>query len=389
MMNKQAQGALWGAAVGDALGTTVEFSRPEAATRVVFPDQLTGPLTDVVGGGPFNVDVGQVTDDTQMAVALHRSILRCGGFNADDVAKSYFQWRRDAFDIGGQTSGALSNVQYCVPGAAYAAGYRSWDAGGRRAAGNGSLMRTSPIGVNFAHDPDLVIENSVLDSAITHADPRCMLSCAAYNAVIADNIREEGKSPIYRLFTVAEQAAREARFFIEDHTVMKHWYTEEELDSAMRDILVDLDLAFWPDPDLGSLIHNSAGFVRTAFRYAFWCLAHAVDYRSALIGVVNMGGDSDTNGAIVGGLLGSYFGYDDIPTEWVAKCRTACEPGSTHRRAGGVWWNDFHPRYFDYETADEPRVVESAPKADTLAQIAAEYEKIEHQQLTDTSTEGD
>jgi ADP-ribosylglycohydrolase len=85
---------------------------------------------------------------------------------------------------------------------------------------------------------------------------------------------------------------------------------------------------------------NSQGFVRVAFRLAFWELMHAPDFASGLIDCVDRGGDADTNGAIAGSLLGSYFGQDAIPPEWRDQVRMALadNPGSR-------WWREYHPRF--------------------------------------------
>jgi ADP-ribosyl-[dinitrogen reductase] hydrolase len=190
----RARGALLGQAVGDALGTTLEFTHPTGVPD--FPKLAEGPLTDIVGGGPFRLEPGQVTDDTQMAVALAKSILKDGGeFNPNATAQDYAAWRSHAFDIGGQTSGAISEFRSGTD--ARYAGLASWDRGGRRAAGNGSLMRTSPIGVYYRNNRDARLVYSLIDSAITHADPRCMLACAAFNGAIAAGIRGESKDTMF------------------------------------------------------------------------------------------------------------------------------------------------------------------------------------------------
>ena len=158
-----AAGTLYGLAVGDALGTTLEFEPLEAPR---FPHLTTGPHTSITGGGPFSVAPGQVTDDTQMACTLFRTILEEGEFCAEDVAPRYVRWRASAFDIGGQTSAALAKIAGgCEPAAA---GLQVWEESGRNAAGNGSLMRTAPIAVFLAWHGDYRRSAFVDDSAITH-----------------------------------------------------------------------------------------------------------------------------------------------------------------------------------------------------------------------------
>src|SRR5665647_1711532 len=106
-MNDRAKGAVLGLAVGDALGTTYEF---EAIEQRAYPELATGPATDVVGGGPFDVAPGAITDDTQMAVCLGRSLAERGRLDVADVARRYVAWTDEAFDIGNQTRDALLRI---------------------------------------------------------------------------------------------------------------------------------------------------------------------------------------------------------------------------------------------------------------------------------------
>lgn len=162
----RARGALLGLAIGDALGTSNEFKRTDAPP---FPTKATGPQRELIGGGPFSVQPGQVTDDTHMAICLASSLATHGGvLDVDDVAMQYVEWSRHAFDIGAQTSAALRAVASGT--SARDAGREVWLARGRSAAGNGSLMRTAPIAV-LATTPAERRRASLDDSAITHFDP--------------------------------------------------------------------------------------------------------------------------------------------------------------------------------------------------------------------------
>jgi hypothetical protein len=182
--NSAAEGALLGLAVGDAFGTTLEFTSPPYAS---FAERVAGPHRDITGGGPFDVVPGQVTDDTAMAICIVRSFLASSGWDASDVAARYVAWSRVTFDIGVQTRETLRRVQSGTP--SLEAGLAHWREGGRRAAGNGSLMRTAPNAVLFVDTSDRR-RATIEDSLITHADPRCLLACAAFDAAIAAAIRE-------------------------------------------------------------------------------------------------------------------------------------------------------------------------------------------------------
>ena len=136
----RARGSLLGLAVGDALGTTLEFSHPEAPA---FPTLSAGPHKEITGGGPFGVKPGQVTDDTHMACCLAASLHELGEFDPADVATRYTKWMACAFDVGGQTRSSLTAI---IRGARpEEAGRQVWIRSGHHVAGNGSLMRTAPM----------------------------------------------------------------------------------------------------------------------------------------------------------------------------------------------------------------------------------------------------
>lgn len=327
----RAHGALIGLAVGDALGTTNEFKRLSAPP---FPRLADGPLTDVVGGGPFALDAGQITDDTQMAICLSDSLLEAGRFVAEDVAARYVAWRGHAFDIGTQTRAALQLVEdgYAAAGA----GRRVWLERDRGPAGNGSLMRTTPIGV-FVADPQARRAASLAESAITHFDPRCQLACAAFNAAIAAGVRGADAT------AMAAAAARELE---EAAALLRAQLADEAepVDAALRLLRADLVAAQSNDPQLYGPelhLHDHEGFVRVAFRLAFWHLGHSSDPARALIDVANRGGDADTNAAITGALLGACHGETSIPLVWQRRVLEALQG-----KPPTALSTTYHPRRF-------------------------------------------
>jgi ADP-ribosyl-[dinitrogen reductase] hydrolase len=329
----RARGALIGLAVGDALGTTLEFSAPAAPPP--FPKRLEGPHREIVGGGPFSVAPGQVTDDTQMAVCLATSLLACDGYDGGDAAARYVEWSRVAFDAGNQTKSALGAVANGVP--PLEAGRSVWlGAPGLPPAGNGSLMRTAPIGVRFALDPRARMAASLRDSSITHFDPRCQLACVALNAAIAAAITQRPSEPLNIFEQAIGELIRAGPLLARTRTVSAHVRR-----AAVDAILEDLNLALEPDPHLGGGdvdIHRTRGFVRVSLRLAFWELYQAQSFEAALIDVVNRGGDADTNGAITGALLGAFWGEQAIPRRW----REAVLGALAGR--DGPWADTYHPR---------------------------------------------
>lgn len=302
------RGALLGLAVGDALGTTLEFSSPQVPP---LPRLLDGPHREMTGGGPFRLPPGQVTDDTQMACCLKASLMANGQLEPEDVGRRYVAWMSHAFDVGNQIGKSLRRIAQGID--PLTAGRQVWEDSGRQAAGNGSLMRTVPIGLFSADLHQNRRVQSLLDSAITHFDPRCGLACAAFNAAVAVGCTAGGGPP---------EMAEAARAELQPSSA---WLLEQFPDAedpirkAVADLTRDLDAAAAADPQLyGPELHlvSQAGFVRVAFRLAFWHLLHTPSFEAALVDVVNRGGDADTNGAITGALLGSYLGEEAIPGRW-------------------------------------------------------------------------
>ncbi len=339
-MNERARGALLGLAVGDALGTTYEFARIDQPR---YPQLASGPATDVVGGGPFGLAAGQVTDDTQMAVCLARSLAARGELDVDDVGRRYVAWTAEAFDIGYQTRSSLDRLE--AGSRASRAGLEVWRAAERRPAGNGSLMRTVPIGVAYARrgDDARTIAAAIADSLITHADPRCALACAAFDVAVAHAIAapRSGQALVAIAAGVLPQAANALRAALEREGAVDG-ADARAIETAHTELALDLELAAADDPQLyggGVDLQRTAGFVRVAFRLAFWHAAHTTSWRDALVDVASRGGDADTNAAIVGALLGARDGELAIPRAWTERVLAARQPGSD------AWADDHHPRH--------------------------------------------
>ncbi|MBA3397687.1 MAG: ADP-ribosylglycohydrolase family protein [Deltaproteobacteria bacterium] len=352
MTNDRAAGALLGLAVGDALGTTYEF---EAITQPDYPQLATGPATDVVGGGPFELVAGQVTDDTQLAVCIAASLVARGGFDIEDIGRRFVAWSAHAFDIGNQTRATIQLLASGV--AASSAGLTIWREWDRKPAGNGSLMRTAPLAVAFAGGdtsivPVALIDAAIAESLITHADPRCALACAAFDCAIAAAIGtpldgtalvEVARAALHvgaqRLAALwATPGADDGATSSADPAVVDR----EHLASALADLDSDLDAALAREPGVyraGMHVHRTAGFVRVAFRLAFWHAVHTPSWRDAVVDVASRGGDADTNTAIVGALLGARDGATAIPAAWCERVLGVDQPGPA------AWAAAHHPRH--------------------------------------------
>lgn len=273
-------GALIGLAVGDALGTTLEFGPP---TRT--------PHTEMIGGGPFNMKAGEWTDDTSMACCLAESLIICERFEARDQMARYVRWWRDGvwsvkghcFDIGATTSRALS--KFDRTGEAFAGGVSESDNG------NGSLMRLAPIPMAYWRTPSLSMAYAVLMSRTTHGGSQAVASCALFSGLIARAIAGESKEALLN----------------PEHSTVREVY---DLDPSVAAVLQNLPFRLARD------LRNT-GYVMHGVEAALWWFANTDTFEDGLIGVVNMGGDADSNGAIYGQLAGAYYGVSGIPERWL------------------------------------------------------------------------
>lgn len=288
----RARGALWGQAIGDALGTTFEFETAnDIAARApsAWPDEL-------VGDGPFRLLPGQVTDDTELALALARSLVRRGGYDDEDAARSYVRWRgSNPFDAGMATTLAFGGlVGVSAAGDVRARASRTTQA-------NGSLMRSSPLGI-FGHalPREQLATFARNDSLLSHPDPVPQAACAVFVTTLADAIRTGDSGPV--LFERAVAFAK---------------------GSPVGDTLEAARTAL-PESD-----GDKQGWVRIALQHAFFHLLHAKEPAGALVQTVLAGGDTDTNAAIAGALLGAVFGVGAFPPAWrraVGACQSPRPP---------------------------------------------------------------
>lgn len=291
---ERARGALWGQAVGDALGTTVEFEPAASAAR----PRANGWPGEIVGEGPFSMAPGQVTDDTELALALARSLAAEGRYDADRVAAAYVRWRQsEPWDCGGATDQAFG--RHVELGGDLAARVRA--RASTKTQANGSLMRSSPLGVfGRGLQRTALAELAAEDSRLSHPHEVCRAACAVYVTTVADAVRTGDAGPA--LFARALAFAR---------------------GSALAAPVVDtLEAA---EEGLPVSDEASQGWVRVALQHAFHQLRHATTFEPALVATIAKGGDTDTNAAIVGALLGATLGVGAIPARWVETVRR-CVP---------------------------------------------------------------
>ncbi|ASA25956.1 ADP-ribosylglycohydrolase family protein [Paenibacillus donghaensis] len=279
------QGCLSGLALGDALGTTVEFQAP--GTFV--------PVEDIVGGGVFGLQPGQWTDDTSMALCLADSLLTRQGFDPADQMDRYVKWFRagylsstgTCFDIGNSTQAALQH--YESSGEAFSG---SQDP---RAAGNGSIMRLAPAVMFYAADPAAALDYAVSSSRTTHAARECLDACRLMGAYLLAALHGWSK-----LEMLEPQAFSE-------------WLQEDGLAPGILSIKHGSYKLKQPPEIQGS------GYVVKSLEAALWAFHNSSSFEEGALLAVNLGDDADTTGAVYGQIAGAYYGLDGLPASWREK----------------------------------------------------------------------
>jgi ADP-ribosyl-[dinitrogen reductase] hydrolase len=282
-MNEQLdkfRGSLLGLAVGDAVGTTAEF-KPRGSFK---------PLTDMVGGGPFNLQAGQWTDDTSMALCLATSLVECGRFDAYDQMERYCRWADEGylsstgtcFDIGGTVAAALNRFQQT--GEPFAGSIDP------KSAGNGSIMRLAPIPMFYYPDILTAQQFAVISSRTTHGAEECLDACRLLAGMIVRALA--GKSRDEVVLAEAESFAGSPK-------------------------IVSLAKGSYLRKSEGEI--RGSGYVVESLEAALWCFMNTSSYMDAVLTAANLGEDADTTAAVCGQLSGAYYGETGIPPSWLEK----------------------------------------------------------------------
>jgi ADP-ribosylglycohydrolase len=278
------RGSLLGLAVGDAVGTTLEFKPPGSFT----------PIEDMVGGGPFQLQPGQWTDDTSMALCLAESLIEQQGFNPVHQLQKYLQWYREGylsstgrcFDIGNTTIDGLRQFEktqepYCG----------STDP---RSAGNGSIMRLAPVPLFYAKRPLEAIAKSAESSRTTHQATVAVEACRYLGALIVGAVNGVSREEL-----LSERYSPVPGYWEKNPLV-------EEIDEIA----------------LGSFKHRQppeiqgSGYVVKSLEAALWAFYNSHSFREGCLLAVNLGDDADTTGAVYGQLAGAFYGESGIPQSW-------------------------------------------------------------------------
>jgi ADP-ribosylglycohydrolase len=281
------RGCMVGLAVGDALGTTLEFNPPGSFK----------PIHDMTGGGPFHLKPGQWTDDTSMALCLAESLIEKKGFDPVDQLERYIRWRREGhlsstgkcFDIGGTVRLALARFKrtrepYCGPT-------------DPNSAGNGSIMRLAPVPLFHAGDPEEAIEKSGESSRTTHGTPAAIDACRYLGALIVGALKGVNKEELLSdLYTPAPG-----------------YWARKPLVKEINEIAAGSFKRKKPPEIKGS------GYVVQSLEASLWAFYHGKSFKEGCLLAVNLGDDADTTGAVYGQLAGAFYGEKGIPEDWRTK----------------------------------------------------------------------
>lgn len=280
------RGCLLGLAIGDALGTTLEFKKPGTFQ----------PINDIRGGGPFKLPRGAWTDDTSMALCLAESLLVKGGFDPSDQISRYVKWYRhghlsstgSCFGIGNTVREALERFertaeQYCG----------SKDP---MSAGNGSIMRLAPVPLFYVNMPQEGIERSGESSLTTHGAPAAVDACRYLGGLIIGALQGRSKEEL----------------LANNFSPVAGYWDMYPLCKEIQEIATGSFRRRKP-PEIRGI-----GYVVKSLEAALWAFYRSSSFREGCLLAVNLGEDADTTGAVYGQLAGAYYGEDGIPQNWIS-----------------------------------------------------------------------
>ena len=275
----RARGALLGLAVGDAIGTTVEF-KPRGSFK---------PLTDMVGGGPFNLKPGQFTDDTSMALCLGASLIE-KGFDLHDQMTRYVRWASEGymssngrcFDIGIATRGALQRFERSANPLAGSTDPNS--------AGNGCIMRLAPVPIRYMDQPELAVRYSAEQAQTTHQAPECLAASRLFGEILVRALQGKSKEQVLAFHVLAGKLPTKLEAIGQGRYRSK-----------------------------GREAIRGTGYVVDSLEATLWCFGQTNNFRDCILMAANLGDDADTTAAQAGQLAGAFYGESGIPARWLGK----------------------------------------------------------------------
>ena len=303
--DKVVKAVILGHAVADALGVPVEFcSRDELVKK---------PITDMIGFGTYPYPEGSWSDDTSMSLCTLES-LTLGMVNYDDIMINFGKWYYDddftptgeMFDVGNTCSTAIDNyfvkkkpINLC-------------GLDNEHSNGNGSLMRIHPLVLYLYTREDLSIEEKIeiihSVSALTHAHERSKIACGIYAFVLWSILDKKEK-----FHSIRCGLSKARKFYGGKYEEISHYSNLFRRIAQLDRHYEDVD-TFRP-ATIDEI--KSGGYVVHTLEAAIFCLLHSKSYEHCVLSAVNLGDDTDTVGAVAGGLAGALYGLDSIPEKWL------------------------------------------------------------------------
>ncbi|SHL30166.1 ADP-ribosylglycohydrolase family protein [Chryseobacterium polytrichastri] len=292
-MENVVKAGIFGVCIGDALGVPVEFRSREQLKR--------SPVTKMRALGTHRQPAGTWSDDSSLALCLAESL--CKGYDLEDMATKFLQWYNAeiwtphgrVFDIGIATRQAINKISK---------GYAPQLCGGTSEFdnGNGSLMRILPL---LFYIKELPIEqhfDKVKDvSSITHAHIRSVISCFMYLEFLLEILNGADKFEGY------QKMKSTVKYFLDNNPIC----SQGEMDKFDR--ILNNNIFEYNEDKI-----SSSGYVLHSLEASLWCFLNSESYSEAVLKAVNLGEDTDTTGAITGGIAGIYYGFENIPEEWIS-----------------------------------------------------------------------
>lgn len=291
-MENKVKAGITGVCIGDALGVPVEFRSREQLKR--------SPVTKMRALGTHHQPAGTWSDDGSLTLCLADSL--CSGYAPEDMALKFLQWYNAeiwtphgrVFDIGIATRQAIYKISKGYP-PQLCGGTSEFDNG------NGSLMRILPLLFYIKDFPVEIRFDKIKEvSSITHGHIRSVISCFIYLEFLLEILNGKEKFEAYRSIQTS------VKHFLDHHPVC----SQAEMDTFER--ILNKNIFEYEEDTI-----SSSGYVLHSLEASLWCFLNSETYSEAVLKAVNLGEDTDTTGAITGGLAGIYYGYESIPQEWL------------------------------------------------------------------------